>query len=157
MLLLHQLYIDGPKPLLRAFVLLATMAFAAVARYMFLRGKRRGPVLRVGPDKVGIAIGFDGWLDVPWDAVLAWRYWEPTGFAVLVKRRQARWVGFRLKDEVVLAGRPWDQQLEMWLHRAQGRPSLCVLAPFVAAPILEVLEAFQTHAPQLDDREGHIV
>ncbi len=45
----------------------------------------------------------------------------------------------------------------MWLNRAQGRPALCALAPFVGAPILEVLEAFQTHAPELDDREGRIV
>jgi hypothetical protein len=157
MLLAHQLFVEGPKPLLRALVLLAAAGFAALAWYLVRRGRRRGPVLRLGPEGVGIALGFSGWLEVPWSEVRAWRYWEPTGFAVLVKRRQARWVGFRLKDEAALAGGPWDQRLEMWLNRAQGRPALCALAPFVSAPILEVLEAFQTHAPELDDREGRIV
>ena len=157
MLLIHQLFVEGPKPLLRALVLLAAVGFAAIAWYLIRRGRRRGPVLRLRPDGVGVAVGFAGWLEVPWEQVRAWRYWEPTGFAVLVKRRQARWVGFRLKDESVLAGRPWDERLEMWLHRAQGRPALCTLAPFVGAPILDVLEAFQTYAPELDDREGRIV
>jgi hypothetical protein len=157
MLLVHQFFVDGPKPLVRAVVLLAAACFAALAFYMVRRGARRGPALRLGPEGVGIALGFAGWIEVPWAAVRAWRYWEPTGFAVLVKRRQARWVGFRLKDEALLTGRPWDQRLEMWLNRAQGRPALCALAPFVGAPILDVLEAFQAHAPELDDREGRIV
>jgi hypothetical protein len=157
MLTLHQLYVEGPKPLLRLFVLLVATGFAALAWYLLQRGRRRGPALRVGPEGVGIALGFAGWLEVPWERVRAWRYWEPTGFAVLVKRRQARWVGFRLTDEGALAGRPWDQRLEMALNRLQGRPALCVLAPFVAAPILEVLESFQAHAAHLDDREGRIV
>ena len=34
-----------------------------------------------------------------------------------VKRRAPRWVGFKLKDESVLARRPWDERLEMWLAR----------------------------------------
>jgi hypothetical protein len=157
MLLVHQLFIEGPRPLLRAIVLLAAAGFAVLAWYLLRRGRRRGMALRLGPEGVGIAVGFTGWLEVPWEGVRAWRYWEPTGFAVLVKRRQARWVGFRLKDETVLADRPWDQRLEMWLHRIQGRPALCALAPFIDAPILAVLEAFQTHAPDLDDREGRIV
>ncbi len=157
MLILHQVSVEGPKPLLRAVVLLAAAGFGGLAWYLLRRGRRRGPALRLGPDAVGIALGFEGWLEVPWEGVRAWRYWEPTGFAVLVKRRQARWVGFRLKDEAVLAGRSWDQRLEMALNRLQGRPALCVLAPFVAAPILDVLEAFQAHAPGLDDPEGRIV
>jgi hypothetical protein len=157
MLLAHQLFVEGPKPLLRAIALVSAAAFGALACYLVRRGRRRGPVLRLGPERIGIATGFDGWLEVPWEAVRAWRYWEPTGFALLVKRRQARWIGFRLKDERVLAGRPWDQRLEMALNRLQGRPALCILAPFVAAPILDVLEAFQAHAPGLDDRDGRIV
>ena len=157
MLLAHQLFVEGPKPLLRAIALVAAAGFAWLAFYLARRGARRGPALRLGPGGVGIALGFAGWVEVPWAALRAWRYWEPAGFAVLVKRRQARWVGFRLKDETVLAGRPWDERLEMWLNRVQGRPALCLLAPFVAAPILDVLEALQTHAPELDDREGRIV
>jgi hypothetical protein len=157
MLLAHQLFLDGPKPLLRGLVLLAAAGFGTLGWYMVRRGRRRGLVLRLGPEGVGIALGFAGWLEVPWDRVRAWRYWEPTGFAALVKRRQARWIGFRLVDETVLARRPWDERLEMWLNRVQGRPPLCTLAPFVDAPILDVLEACQTHAPELDDREGRIV
>lgn len=157
MLLAHQFFVDGPKPLLRGLVLLAAAGFAALAWFMVRRGRRRGPVLRLGPGGVSIAVGFAGWVEVPWQGVRAWRYWEPTGFAVLVKRRQARWVGVWLKDEALLADRPWDERLEMWLNRAQGRPSLCALAPFIDASILDVLEAFQTHAPGLDDRDGRLV
>jgi hypothetical protein len=157
MLLLHQLFVDGPKPLLRALVLIAAAGFGGLAAFMLRRGRRRGLALRLGPDGVGIALGFSGWLEVPWDRVRAWRYWEPTGFAALVKRRQPRWIGLWLKDEGVLATRPWDERLEMWLNRAQGRPALCALAPFLGAPILDVLEAFQTVAPGLDDRDGRTV
>lgn len=157
MLLVHQLYVEGPKPLARLAALFGSAFFAAVAVYLVKRGFRRGAAVRVGPSGVGIALGFAGWLEVPWEQVRAWRYWEPTGFALLVKRRQPRWVGLRLRDEAPLAARPWDERLEMWLGRMHGRPALCVLHPFVAAPILEVLEAFQTHAPALDDREGRIV
>lgn len=157
MMLIHQLYVEGPRPVVRLSALAATIGFGIVAYYLVRRGFRRGLALRVGPEGVGIALGFRGWLDVSWDEVLAWRYWEPTGFMLLVKRRAPRWVGFRLKDESRLAERPWDERLEIWLARAYGRPSLCVLHPFVEGSILEVLEAFQIQARDLDDREGRIV
>lgn len=157
MMLVHQLYIEGPRPAMRLVALIIALWFAFIAYYLIRRGFRRGLALRVGPEGVGIALGFRGWLDVPWDEVRAWRYWEPTGFMLLVKRRAPRWVGFKLKDESVLARRPWDERLEMWLARWNGRPKLCVLHPFVDGSILEVLEAFQTQAGALDDREGRIL
>ncbi len=157
MLMVHQLYVDGPKPLVRLLALLGAVAFAAIAWYLLRRGFRRGVAIRVSPEGVGIAIGFRGWLEVSWDEVRAWRYWEPTGFMLLIKRRAPRWVGFVLKDESRLRDRSWDERLEMWLARVNGRPSLCVLHPFVEGSILEVLEAFQTQAGALDDREGKIV
>ena len=157
MLIVHQLYLEGPRPALRLAALLGAAFFALSAWYLIRRGFRRGAAVRVGPEGVRLALGFDGWLDAPWSEVRAWRYWEPTGFMLLVKRRAPRWVGFRLKDETALAARPWDERLEMWLARFYGRPRLCILHPFVHGSILEVLEAFQTHAPDLDDREGRIV
>ena len=157
MLLVHQLYIDAPRPAIRLVALLAAVLFGAIAWYLVRRGFRRGTAIRVGPEGVGIALGFRGWLEVPWEEVRAWRYWEPTGFMLLIKRRAPRWVGYVLKDESRLGARPWDERLEMWLARANGRPSLCVTHPFVEGSILEVLEAFQTQAGALDDREGKIV
>lgn len=99
-----------------------------------------------------MALGFSGWIDVPWSAVEAFRYWEPTGIALLVKRRQSRWVGILLKDTSMLRDLTWDQRFEIWMNTFHNRPGLTLLHPFVKAPILDVLQAFKDHAPKaLDD------
>ncbi|HET7409034.1 MAG TPA: hypothetical protein VFJ13_02435, partial [Paracoccaceae bacterium] len=147
---------DGPRPEIRLAALLGAAVFGIAAWYMIRRGLRRGLALRIGPEGVGIALGFRGWIEAPWDQVRAWRYWEPTGVGPLV-RREPRWIGVRLKDESVLAGRLWDERLEIWLGRTHQRPPLCVVDPFVTASMPEVQEAFRTQAPALDDPEGRIV
>ncbi len=147
----HQSQIDGLAPGLRAFAALSTMFFGVLAWYFLKRGARRGPVLRVGPEGFGIALGFNSWLDLPWDQIESFRYWEPTGFMLLVKRRQSRWVGVLTKGKL-RASLPWDARFEIWLNTLHNRPGLCVLHPFVDAPILDVLQAFKDHAPKdLDD------
>lgn len=158
MFLIHQTQVDGIKPFIRLFAMACTGVFTALAFYFFRRGNRRGPVLRIGPDGFGIAIGFDGWVDLTWDQVKAFKYWEPTGITMLVKRRQSRWVGVAVKDPGVLADRPASQRFEMGLNTFHNRPPLCVLHPFVDADILDVLQAFKDHAPpELDDYKGEII
>ena len=152
MFLVHQTQIEGASPLVRGAAAAAAAAFGALAWYFVRRGARRGPVLRVGPRGFGIALGFDGWLDVPWTEVEAFRYWEPTGIAMLIKRRQSRWVGVLLHNPRRLRDLAPSGRFEVWLNTFHNRPGLCVLHPFVAAPILEVLQAFKDHAPkELDD------
>ena len=101
-----------------------------------------------------MAVGFSGWLEFTWDQVEAFRYWEPTGLAMLVKRRQSRWVGVVLKENLKRSTLSWDQKFEIWLNTFHNRPGLCLLHPFVDAPILDVLQAFKDYAPsELDDYE----
>ena len=158
MFLIHQTQVEGIKPFIRLFALACTLVFSALALYFFRRGSRRGPVLKIGPDGFGIAVGFSGWIEVPWDKVKAFKYWEPTGIAMLVKRRQSRWVGVALKDSSLLAGRPPSERFEIWLNTFHNRPALTVLHPFVASNILDVLQAFKDHAPpELDDYKGEII
>jgi ribonucleotide reductase alpha subunit len=91
----------------------------------------------------------DGGFDVE-----AFRYWEPTGIALLVKRRQSRWVGVLLNRKLKADDLTWDMRLEIWLNTFHNRPGLCILHPFVKASILDVLQAFKDHAPRkLDDYE----
>ena len=152
MFVIHQTQIEGVAVLLRLFTLGMTAIFAALAWYFIRRGSRRGPVLRVGPDGFGIAVGFGGWLEFPWSDVEAFRYWEPTGLAMLVKRRQSRWVGVVLKRKLKAEDLSWDMRFEIWLNTFHNRPGLCILHPFVKAPILDVLQAFKDFAPRaLDD------
>ena len=151
---IHQTQIEGEAVLLRLFALLMTAFFGMLAWYFLMRGMRRGPVLRIGPDGFGIAVGFRGWLEFPWSDVEAFRYWEPTGIALLVKRRQSRWVGVLLNRKLKADDLTWDMRLEIWLNTFHNRPGLCILHPFVKAPILDVLQAFKDHAPRkLDDYE----
>ena len=152
MFLIHQTQIEGISPAIRLLALAGTAFFGVLAWYFLRRGGRKGTVLRVGPDGFGIALGFNGWVDIPWEAVKAFRYWEPTGLALLIKRRQSRWVGVLLKDQTPLKNLSWDQRFEIWLNTFHNRPEVTLLHPFVRAPILDVLQAFKDHAPkELDD------
>lgn len=154
MFLIHQTQIEGINMLIRLLSAAATIGFGGLAWYFMRRGLRRGPVLRVGPDGFGIALGFNGWVDIPWEHVRAFRYWEPTGLAFIVKKNQARWVGVLLDDQSRLRNLSWDVRMEIWLNTFFDRPGLTVLHPFVKAPILDVLQAFKDHAPKaLDDYE----
>ena len=147
MFVIHQTQIEGTAILLRLMAAVLAICFAAGAWYFWRRGSRGGPVLEVGPDGFGIAVGFEGWLEFPWEDVEAFRYWEPTGLAMLVKRRQARWVGVLLNRGLSRSALSWDQRFEIWLNTFHNRPGLCILHPFVKAPILDVLQAFKDHAP----------
>ncbi|MEM9062489.1 MAG: hypothetical protein AAGD13_18665 [Pseudomonadota bacterium] len=152
MFLFHQTQIEGTKLLVRAFAIAGAGLFGALAWYFWKRGSRKGPVLRLSKQGVGFALGWSGWIDLTWDQVQVFRYWEPTGLAFLVKRRQSRWVGIVLKDRSFIDALPLDQRFEAWLNRLGNRPSLTVLHPFVDAPILDVLQAFKDYAPkELDD------
>lgn len=154
MFVIHQTQVDGAKPLIRAFALAATGFFGVLAWYFLRRGSRRGPVLRLDKQGFGMAVGFSGWLEFTWDQVEAFRYWEPTGLVMLVKRRQSRWVGVLLKEAPKKSDLTWDQKFEIWLNTFHNRPGLCLLHPFVDAPILDVLQAFKDYAPkELDDYE----
>ena len=149
---IHQTQVEGAKPLIRAFALGGAGFFGALAWYFWKRGSRKGPVLRLSKQGVGVALGWTGWVELSWDEVAAFRYWEPTGIAFLVKRRQSRWVGIVLKDRSFIDALPMDQRFEAWLNRLGNRPSLTILHPFVDAPILDVLQAFKDYAPkELDD------
>lgn len=150
MFVVHQTQIEGEAAPLRLMAFVLAIFFGALAWYFLKRGSRKGPVLRVGPDGFGIAVGFDGWLEFPWEDVEAFRYWEPTGMAMLVKRRQSRWVGVLLNRKLV-ANLPSDQRFEIWLNTFHNRPGLCVLHPFVRENILDVLQAFKDHAPKRAD------
>ena len=151
MFLVHQTQIEGTSILLRVFIMACCAFFAALAWYFLKRGSRKGPVMKVGSDGFGIAVGFEGWIDVPWDDVSAFRYWEPTGIAMLVKRRQSRWVGVLLNRKLPGKDLPWDMRFELWLNTFHNRPGLCLLHPFVRENILDVLQAFKDHAPKRAD------
>ncbi len=158
MFAIHQTQVEGIAPLIRIFALTAMALFAVLAFYFLRRGARRGTLIRVGPDGFGLAIGFSGWIEVPWEKAKAYKYWEPTGLAWLIKRRQTRWVGIALADESLIADLPPSQRFEIFLNTFHGRPPLCVLHPFVDADLLEVLQAFKDHAPkELDDYKGEII
>ena len=148
---IHQTQIDGLSIWFRLFAAAMATFFAVLAWYFWRRGSRSGPVLRVGRDGFGIAIGFNGWLEFPWDEVQAFRYWEPTGLAMLIKRRQSRWVGVLLNRKLPRSSLAWDQRFEIWLNTFHNRPGLCILHPFVDAPILDVLQAFKDFAPRRAD------
>ena len=151
MFLIHQTQVEGLAILIRLFAAACMAGFAVLAWYFLRRGARRGPVMTVGPEGFGMALGFSSWVEIPWSAVEAFRYWEPTGIALLVKRRQARWIGILLSDTGPLKGLPWDARFEIWLNRFFNRPGLCLLHPFVRAPILDVLQAFKDFAPKETD------
>lgn len=154
MFAIHQTQIEGDKILIRLLSLVLTVFFAGLAFYFFRRGRRRGPVLRITRDGLGIALGFSSWLEFRWDEVEAFRYWEPTGLLFIIKRRQSRWVGVLLNHKLPAGDLPWDVRFEIWLNTIHNRPGFCVLHPFVDAPILDVLQAFKDHAPKaLDDYE----
>ncbi|MEM6662710.1 MAG: hypothetical protein AAF666_11100 [Pseudomonadota bacterium] len=154
MFAVHQTQIEGEAVLIRLFAALMAGFFGALAWYFLRRGSRRGPVLRVGPEGFGIALGFDTWLDFPWEDVEAFRYWEPTGIAMLVKRRQSRWVGVLLNRPLQGRDLPLDARFEIWLNTFHNRPGFCILHPFVRENILDVLQAFKDHAPKrCDDYE----
>ena len=106
MFVIHQAQVEGSNLAIRLLALAATAFFGALAWYFLRRGSRKGAVLHVGREGFGMALGFNGWVDIPWSDVEAFRYWEPTGFALLVKRRQSRWVGILLKKALPAAGRP---------------------------------------------------
>ena len=154
MFVIHQTQVDGAKPLIRIFAVLGAGFFGALAWYFWKRGSRKGPVLRLSKQGVGFALGWSGWIELSWDEVAAFRYWEPTGLLMLIKRRQSRWVGVVLKDRSFIDKLPMDQRFEAWLNRLGNRPSLTILHPFVDVPILDVLQAFKDYAPkELDDYE----
>lgn len=149
----HQTQIDGAAPLMRAGTFLLMAFFGILAWYFLKRGARRGPVLEVGPEGFGMALGFQSWVEIPWDQVESFRYWEPTGMALLVKKRQSRWIGILLKGKLK-ADLPWDARFEIWLNTVHNRPGLCLLHPFVQENILDVLQSFKDHAPkEADDYE----
>ena len=135
MFVIHQTQVDGNKVLIRLFALAAAVGFAALAWYFWRRGRRKGPVLRLTKQGFGIALGFDSWREFTWDQVEAFRYWEPTGLAFLVKRRQSRWVGIVLRKGLARGDLPWDVRFEIWLNTFHNRPGLCILDPFVQVPI----------------------
>jgi len=152
MLLIHQTQIDGPKPLVRAVVAVVALALAVAGWYFFRRGARRGAAVRLDKRGLGMALGFDGWIELPWNRVEAFRYWEPTGLGRLIKRRQSRWIGILLKEDLNRGALSWDQRFELDFNAFHNRPGLCLLEPFVRAEILDVLQAFKDHAPgELDD------
>lgn len=154
MFLINQTQIEGLSPLWRSVSATASICFAVLAWYFLKKGNRSGLLLRVGPDGFGMALGFRGWIEVAWDDVEAFRYWEPTGISLLIKRRQSRWVGILLRQGLSRDSLTWDQRFEIWLNTFHNRPGLCILHPFVGAPILDVLQAFKDHAPRdLDDYE----
>ncbi len=154
MFLFHQTQIDGVKPLFRIFALVCAAGLGTLAWYFFRRGSRTGPVLKISKQGFGMALGFNGWVEYPWDEVEAFRYWEPTGIAMLVKRRQSRWVGVLTKSHPKRSDLSWDQKFEISFNTFHNRPGLCLLHPFVDAPILDVLQAFKDYAPKkLDDYE----
>lgn len=157
MFVIHQTQIDGAKVVIRAFAVACAIGFGVMAWYLGKRAARRGEAVRIDKTGIGLAIGFGGWLEVPWDGIAAYRYWEPTGLALLWKRRQPRWVGFKLKDESVLKGRPWDEALDLFLARLAGRPALVVLHTNIDGSILDVLEACQIQRRDLDDPEGKVL
>lgn len=148
MFLIHQTQVEGAKPLIRLFAGLCMLGFGWLGWYFLRRGSRKGPVLRIDKQGFGIAIGFDTWLDFTWDQVQAFRYWEPTGLAFLVKRRQSRWVGVLMKEKLRARNLPWDARFEIWLNTFHNRPGFCILHPFVDRPILDVLQAFKDYAPK---------
>ena len=148
---LHQTQIEGPSPWFRLFAGVMTVFFGVLAWYFWRRGSRKGPVLRVGRDGFGIAVGFEGWLEFPWSEVEAFRYWEPTGLAFMVKRRQSRWVGILVTRKLKPDDLTLDQRFEIWLNTFHNRPGLCVLHPFVQQPILDVLQAFKDYGPRRAD------
>ncbi|MEM9138477.1 MAG: hypothetical protein AAGB15_01480 [Pseudomonadota bacterium] len=149
--LINQTQLEGEAILLRLLSVVCMVFFAVLAWYFWRRGRRRGPVIRVGPEGFGIAVGFDTWLEFPWDDVAAFRYWEPTGLAMLIKRRQSRWIGILINRTIDGTKLTWDARFEIWLNKFHNRPGLCLLHPFVKADILDVLQAFKTHAPRRAD------
>ena len=152
MLAIHQTQIDGVSPILRVLSAVGTVLFSGLAWYFFKRAARKGTVMRVGPDGFGMAIGFDSWVEYTWPQVQAFRYYEPTGFMLLVKRRQTRWLGVVTLQPPNTQDMPRDARFEIWLNTVHNRPALCLMEPFVDAPILDVLQAFKDHAPkELDD------
>lgn len=154
MFLIHQTQVDGVKLLIRLFAAAGAGGFGVLAWYFFRRGSRKGPLLRLSKEGFGIAVGFSTWLEFRWDEIEAFRYWEPTGLMMLIKRRQSRWVGVLLKENPKRSSLPWDARFELWLNTFHNRPGLCVMHPFVDAPILDVLQAFKDYAPKaLDDYE----
>lgn len=158
MFAIHQTQVEGVALLIRLFALIMMAGFGVLAFYFLRRGWRRGALLRIGPDGFGIALGFDGWIDVPWEKTKAYKYWEPTGLAWLMKRRQTRWVGIALNDDSLIKDLPPSQRFEIFLNTFHGRPPLCILHPFVATDLLDVLQAFKDHAPkELDDYKGEII
>ena len=154
MLVIHQTQIEGSGIALRALTLFGMVLFVGLAWFFFKRAARRGTVMQVGPEGFGMAIGFDSWVEYPWSKIQAFRYYEPTGFMLLVKRRQTRWLGVVPLQPPNTAEMPWDARFEIWLNTVHNRPAFCLMEPFVDAPILDVLQAFKDLAPEdLDDYE----
>lgn len=151
MFLLNQTQLEGEALLLRLLSLVLMVFFAGLAWYFWRRGRRKGPVIQIGPNGFGIAVGFETWLEFPWDKVEAFRYWEPTGLAMLIKRRQSRWIGVLVNQKIDGTKLPWDARFEIWLNTFHNRPGLCLLHPFVKANILDVLQAFKDNAPRRAD------
>ena len=157
MFIAHQTQVEGAQLLIRLLSLAAAAAFAVLAWYLARRAARRGDMVRITSEGICLAVGFRGWLEIPWENIRGYRYWEPTGFALLYKRRQPRWVGFKLRDESTLMGRPWDEAAELAWNRWAGRPAVAVLHTMIRGSILDVLEACQTHRRDLDDPMGEVV
>lgn len=152
MFVLHQTQIDGAAPLFRGFAAIAAAISGTFAWFYLRRAARKGPLLTLDKQGFGIAIGFERWLDFTWDQAQAFRYYEPTGLQILVKRRNTRWVGVLLADNLPAKDLSWDVRLEIFLNTFQNRPGLCIHERYVDAPILDVLQAFKDYAPKaLDD------
>ncbi|MFK7945277.1 MAG: hypothetical protein AB8B85_20505, partial [Paracoccaceae bacterium] len=50
--------------------------------------------------------------------------------------------------------RTWHMSFELGINSFNNRPGLCLLHPFIDAPLLDVLQAFKDYAPkELDDYE----
>ena len=60
-------------------------------------------------------------------------------------------VGVLLNRKLAREGLTWDQRFEIWLNTFHNRPGLCILHPFVQAPILDVLQAFKDFGPRRPD------